>query len=395
MNRFIKKIMLFPIFLLVLLAGNNVLAKTTTVGTCEYTSYNLGAKDFYLKMDVVQYSNGTYQLVLQDDSFYYDSSVTKTIKMKVAVGAKTLVWNNTKLKNKISTSNLLAIKTSDCPEAVAHVQKDGKLYIFFGQQNNLQTVTIGSTAYDIASIGGQIALELKKEQEAKNNAETITKYKNSLEERINKLNNLNQEFLDYGCYDEETFKHTVKNGITVFNNFDKVSECKNKLTTFNGIVTNLRQDVDYFKSNFPNETYSTYESSAKKFEQLKDNYNAFIDSNGEKKNDSGSSGSDVDLGEDILNACEVVPPVIKKWIINILKIVRYIALALVIVLGALDFMKAAGSGEPDQMKKAGQSFLKRVIAVAVLFLLPYIVELVLGLIDMFGVNTNCMDPGSI
>ena len=91
----------------------------------------------------------------------------------------------------------------------------------------------------------------------------------------------------------------------------------------------------------------------------------------------------------------MVPPEIKTWIINILKIVRYIALALVIVLGALDFMKAAGSGEPDQMKKAGQSFMKRVIAVAALFLLPYIVELVLGLIDMFGVNTNCMDPGSI
>ena len=53
------------------------------------------------------------------------------------------------------------------------------------------------------------------------------------------------------------------------------------------------------------------------------------------------------------------------------------------------------SYQKSQMKKAGQSFLKRVIAVAVLFLLPYIVELILELIDMFGVNTNCVDPSSI
>ena len=99
--------------------------------------------------------------------------------------------------------------------------------------------------------------------------------------------------------------------------------------------------------------------------------------------------------ENINDACEVIPQEIKAWIINILKVVRYIALALVIVLGALDFMKASSSGEPDQMKKAGQSFLKRVIAVVILFLLPYIVELILNLIDMFGVKTNCIDTSSI
>ena len=76
---------------------------------------------------------------------------------------------------------------------------------------------------------------------------------------------------------------------------------------------------------------------------------------------------------------------------NILKFVRYVALALVIALGALDFMKAAGSGEPDAMKKSGQSFMKRMIAVVILFLLPVIVDFILNMVNIYGVDPNNID----
>lgn len=95
----------------------------------------------------------------------------------------------------------------------------------------------------------------------------------------------------------------------------------------------------------------------------------------------------------VQSGCEVIPESIRKWINNILNIIKYVALALVIALGALDFMKAAGSGEADAMKKAGQSFIKRLVAVVVLFLVPVIVELILNLINLYGVNPdniNCL-----
>jgi len=63
----------------------------------------------------------------------------------------------------------------------------------------------------------------------------------------------------------------------------------------------------------------------------------------------------------------------------------------VIVLGILDFLKAAGSGEAEAMKKAGTDFLKRVIAVIVLFLLPLIVDLILNLIEIYGADSTCLD----
>ena len=92
-------------------------------------------------------------------------------------------------------------------------------------------------------------------------------------------------------------------------------------------------------------------------------------------------------GENVYG-CEVIPEEIREWILDALDLVKYICLALVIVLGILDFIKAAASGEADAMKKSGQSFLKRVIAVVILFLLPVLVELILSLIEIYGVNPD-------
>ncbi|MBE6152094.1 MAG: hypothetical protein E7165_02120 [Firmicutes bacterium] len=91
---------------------------------------------------------------------------------------------------------------------------------------------------------------------------------------------------------------------------------------------------------------------------------------------------------DKVYGCEVIPKEIREWIISTLNLIKYLCLALVIVLGTLDFIKAAASGEADAMKKSGQSFLKRIIAVAILFLLPVLIELILNLIDIYGVNKN-------
>ena len=88
--------------------------------------------------------------------------------------------------------------------------------------------------------------------------------------------------------------------------------------------------------------------------------------------------------------CAVIPDEIREWINSTLNLVKYIALVLVIVLGILDFIKAAASGEADQMKKSGSSFLKRIIAVVILFLLPLIVELVLNLIEIYGADSTCL-----
>lgn len=65
------------------------------------------------------------------------------------------------------------------------------------------------------------------------------------------------------------------------------------------------------------------------------------------------------------------------WISNILRWIKYILPVVVIILGILDFIKAIGSQKDDEMKKAQGSFIKRLIAAALVFLIPLIIEFVL------------------
>ena len=61
---------------------------------------------------------------------------------------------------------------------------------------------------------------------------------------------------------------------------------------------------------------------------------------------------------------------------------------LVVVLGMLDFSKATVSSEADAMKKAWNNFIKRSIAVAILIILPVIIEFLLGIFDVPGLTNK-------
>ncbi len=75
------------------------------------------------------------------------------------------------------------------------------------------------------------------------------------------------------------------------------------------------------------------------------------------------------------------------FVYNILKWMKYIAPVLVIILGILDFIKALAASDDDAMKKAQKKFIIRLVAAALLFLLPLIIDYVLGVFHL--VNENC------
>ena len=66
-----------------------------------------------------------------------------------------------------------------------------------------------------------------------------------------------------------------------------------------------------------------------------------------------------------------------SWIMNIIRWIKYIIPVAVIVLGMIDFIKATGSDKDDDMKKAQGRFVKRLIAAALIFLVPLLVEFIL------------------
>ena len=66
------------------------------------------------------------------------------------------------------------------------------------------------------------------------------------------------------------------------------------------------------------------------------------------------------------------------YIANIVKWVKFVIPVLVIIFGILDFIKAVGADKEDEMKKAQGKFAKRLIAAALIFIVPFILEFILN-----------------
>ena len=64
------------------------------------------------------------------------------------------------------------------------------------------------------------------------------------------------------------------------------------------------------------------------------------------------------------------------WVMNILNWVKYLVPVLLIVLSILDFIKALAGEKEDEMKKAQKHFVTRLIAAALIFLTPFILEFI-------------------
>ena len=73
------------------------------------------------------------------------------------------------------------------------------------------------------------------------------------------------------------------------------------------------------------------------------------------------------------------------WISNILRWIKYILPVIVIVMGIIDFIKAIAADKEDEMKKAQGAFVKRLIAAALVFIIPLIIEFIL---DKMGFGYN-------
>lgn len=111
--------------------------------------------------------------------------------------------------------------------------------------------------------------------------------------------------------------------------------------------------------------------------------------------------ADYQFNENDWNLC-TNPRALKvfKFIGNILKVAFIIVPILLIVMGSIDFMKATVAGKDDDIKKSQSVFVKRMIAAVIVFFVPIITNLVMGLLtdDTTIKNSNCLtcmlDPSS-
>lgn len=86
--------------------------------------------------------------------------------------------------------------------------------------------------------------------------------------------------------------------------------------------------------------------------------------------------------------CALISKDLEKKLIWILNIIKYGGVVLAIGLGMFDFLKAILSDEGDANKKAVQKFIKRLIAAVLIFLLPLIIQFVITVVNINGVDST-------
>ena len=62
---------------------------------------------------------------------------------------------------------------------------------------------------------------------------------------------------------------------------------------------------------------------------------------------------------------------------------------LLIVLSVMDFIKAVASDSEDEIRKVGSKFVKRLIVAALIFILPLLLEFLLGIFNI-PINDFCL-----
>lgn len=96
------------------------------------------------------------------------------------------------------------------------------------------------------------------------------------------------------------------------------------------------------------------------------------------------TGNDFKIGDIEGATCNVISADLQKFLQTIIDYIRIAGITLAVVLGILDYIKVIFGSDDKSMAKANKNFSTRLIAVALLFLIPAILNFVLGLFNILG-----------
>lgn len=96
----------------------------------------------------------------------------------------------------------------------------------------------------------------------------------------------------------------------------------------------------------------------------------------------------------VLCGSDYIPYAIPQTVKIIYSILKIVTPIIIIVFGMIDFLKAVMAQKEDEMKKGQQTFVKRLIMGALVFLVFFFVEIIIGFVAPKEENQsmwNCVD----
>ena len=77
----------------------------------------------------------------------------------------------------------------------------------------------------------------------------------------------------------------------------------------------------------------------------------------------------------------------QEFLQDIFTLIKFFAPTLVLALSTIDYVKAISAQNADEIKKANGRFVKRLVAGIVVFLLPFILDLLFEIFGLYGLDT--------
>lgn len=192
----------------------------------------------------------------------------------------------------------------------------------------------------------------------------------TLEETENMTSEEKKEKDPYSCYDFSNAMKTIDKTL-------KDNTCDNN-PKFDEAYNDINNLCSSYRSSFNYKTANDGTDSGEEAENCMKACNALNDEIDDKCSVEPPKGAYCGtFGNDMIN-----------WIIKIFKYVRYGLPAILIILSVMDFIKAITQEDDSKMKEAQKRFIHRLIAIALLFVIPFLLNFVLRIFNIPGLDAK-------
>lgn len=366
-----KKLFLLFTFLISFVMFSNSVRAECKVLTCVYPNGQWGQD----AVKIVQNSNCTLE--------FYSNALT--------IDANDQKWKRIDMEpNNINFNNTIGVYANTKKEVDNSRYWDSQNGILLACPNCLDYSGGKILAHDILNkkgtacqAAGWVSDFVKLEKQIDNEAITEESIEKEGEDKINDIISEGKNYCRYYLYSDST----VTTGTIDKDKKIKIYYNDSELEVETSYSKNQKPQLDFKLEDFlkkgkgicPTSLYSQYtveegESKITLKKELKTT-REYVLEEGKYINESNATIYDTDIED----PCQLIGDDVLEFINDIMNIIRIGVPILLLVFGITDFFRATFANSEDDIKKRRDTFIKRIIAAIIVFIIPIFVNLVLKL----------------
>ena len=304
-----------------------------------------------------------------------------------------------------------------------HVLRDAKhslpldnSSIFFGDNTRKELSANGScpknSFIDVGGLGSEVCFG-SEDDDCPNKSNLGTSFDGNSTLEYNYEDHINTYFtnwfptMNYSCEDYRSLKIDIKTGFV--NDFSKnflygyeIPTFINKSKSFNSGITTIDFKIANLKSTCDAEVINNYNNGIISEDEKESKLNQNNQANDNLQNQIDEAVKLIKEGiykytpEIEPSSCESLlgiptdPLTPAYYLTLVFKIIRYVAILLLIVLTVMDFMSALASHDDDEINKTMKKTFKRLLLCVLIFLLPILIQFILNILNNEAIE-NCIN----